>query len=305
MIYILGLGRSGSTLLDLLLGAHPEIWTLGEAFKLPYLLETARQPCGCGETLPSCEFWKDILPGLPLRRGAYPIGYFHEQYVHPDIRRRTYLRLDLMRKLVAGAVRGQAPVEANPAVEEFARHNATHFRIVRQAAQKGQAKDIRWLVDASKNPNRLFWLQQSGQFRFRVIRLVRDPRGVVNSTMRAGRRRPMMLRSTSGWIINNLLYFLLCKTLFEKEHVFQVRYEALVSQPEVVLQRIGHWLGVEGLSKVYKNFRQFTNHGIGGSSTRWEKTGVYLDERWKRELSQVEAAAVQLSTWPFRKVFRF
>ena len=50
LLYILGKGHSGSTLLDLLMGTHPQIWTLGEAQKFPIDLKK-NNLCGCGKKI--------------------------------------------------------------------------------------------------------------------------------------------------------------------------------------------------------------------------------------------------------------
>ena len=61
LIYISSNGRSGSTLLDMLIGIHSKCFTLGEFQVLPidYLYNT--QPCGCNRRVDSCDFWADII----------------------------------------------------------------------------------------------------------------------------------------------------------------------------------------------------------------------------------------------------
>jgi hypothetical protein len=70
VIYVAGVGHSGSTLLDLLLSSHPAVTSVGE------VRELARRPgprCTCGAPEPSaCAFWQKVEPrvreavGLPL-----------------------------------------------------------------------------------------------------------------------------------------------------------------------------------------------------------------------------------------------
>lgn len=66
-LYILGYGRSGSTLLDRLLGSHPEILSVGEIGRFHNCLkERERMPtyCACGEKLFECQHWGAILKKL-------------------------------------------------------------------------------------------------------------------------------------------------------------------------------------------------------------------------------------------------
>ena len=60
LIYIVSNGRSGSTLLDMLLGNHSNCFTTGEFQMLPADLMFNTQPCGCGSSISSCEFWTKI-----------------------------------------------------------------------------------------------------------------------------------------------------------------------------------------------------------------------------------------------------
>lgn len=78
IIYILSLTASGSTLLDLLLGAHPNIWTTGEAHTLPQQL-TENRPCGCGASLIGCEFWQSVLHKISLNSSSFSIDYFRRK----------------------------------------------------------------------------------------------------------------------------------------------------------------------------------------------------------------------------------
>src|SRR6185503_4540845 len=67
VIYIAGTSHSGSTLLDLMLNAHPAIFASGELLKLNRQLKIkdARKgthaPCSCGApSLWECPFWSAV-----------------------------------------------------------------------------------------------------------------------------------------------------------------------------------------------------------------------------------------------------
>src|SRR5438105_3013640 len=70
IVYIAGYSRSGSTILDILLGNHSQVISTGE---LVYLFEDWNNPtrsCTCGKPYGNCSFW-----------GSYqlPDGYTLEQ----------------------------------------------------------------------------------------------------------------------------------------------------------------------------------------------------------------------------------
>jgi len=72
LIFIASLGRSGSTLLDLLLGANPRIAGLGEVWKTLRLAGEDQHRCTCGQPGLECPVWGEVLkrrradPDLPM-----------------------------------------------------------------------------------------------------------------------------------------------------------------------------------------------------------------------------------------------
>jgi hypothetical protein len=64
-ILIAGAQRSGSTLLGILLGRHPQVTNLGETRRLP-LRWAEDAKCGCGVGMQSCPFWTAINQRLDL-----------------------------------------------------------------------------------------------------------------------------------------------------------------------------------------------------------------------------------------------
>lgn len=67
ILYIAGSGHSGSTLLDLLLGSHPHIESIGEIIKLPTYLDPkygrSNMKCTCNVDINDCDYWNRILRG--------------------------------------------------------------------------------------------------------------------------------------------------------------------------------------------------------------------------------------------------
>src|SRR5689334_5532357 len=63
LAYILGASHSGSTLLAMLLGAHPEACTVGQ-LGADTLDDPVRYRCSCGQPIRECGFWKDVRAGM-------------------------------------------------------------------------------------------------------------------------------------------------------------------------------------------------------------------------------------------------
>lgn len=82
LLLIRGLGHSGSTLLDLVLGGHPSIIGVGEAsrvllnasedlsitYRLNDWREQYTQPCTCGLMIDECPLWSRFFLGSPVNK---------------------------------------------------------------------------------------------------------------------------------------------------------------------------------------------------------------------------------------------
>jgi hypothetical protein len=288
VIYVLSSGRSGSTLLDLLLGQHPEIWTLGEAQILPWELRENRRPCGCGTSIQECDFWKPILPNLPLDQGDHPIEHFREKHNAGRVLRPRQLSEILLR---------HQSRESMSASREYAQLNAEYFATVWAAAQDRRDGEVRWLVDASKDVYRLWWLERSGYFDLWVIHLMKDPRAFVYSMVK---RNPKSLRRAirfaGRWVVENLTYAYVCASAALKGRTFRVRYEDLADKPGDTLQGIWEWLQADSVEFSRNDFRHYENHAVSGNPMRWQNTHIFLDEEWRRELPGNRATLVWIAT---------
>ena len=68
VIYLVGMGRSGSTLLDILLDSHSNIRALGGVRRLAHYAR--KHPCPCGApSFWDCEFWSDANRRLGKKKG--------------------------------------------------------------------------------------------------------------------------------------------------------------------------------------------------------------------------------------------
>ncbi len=100
-LYICSHRHSGSTLLDLFLGAHSKIESLGEIDFLPQDL-ALNDPCSCGSSIRDCQVWREVIErlsaklGVDIRANPYVLhlGYPKASGVTP-----TYL---LRRELMLG-----------------------------------------------------------------------------------------------------------------------------------------------------------------------------------------------------------
>ena len=74
---------SGATLIALLLGAHPEISTVGEMNGLRDV-DVDTYLCSCGEKIVECEFWQSATEKMHGQGFAFDIGNFDTRFVFDD-----------------------------------------------------------------------------------------------------------------------------------------------------------------------------------------------------------------------------
>jgi hypothetical protein len=69
LLFVLGVAHCGSTLLGRCLDMHAQVLCTGETLRAAKALEEGR-PCGCGQPIERCPFWRASWPKLAVRRGG-------------------------------------------------------------------------------------------------------------------------------------------------------------------------------------------------------------------------------------------
>ena len=304
LVYLLAASHSGSTLLSLLLASHPEICTTGE-LKATSLGDPSRYRCSCGMPIRQCPFWADVTRTMAAHGCSFDVtraathlntgaSSYEQWLLQPLVRRR---RLEILRDAALAlslSWRGR--------LAEFHRTNET---LVRALCERTGA---RMVVDSSKVGIRLKYLLRNPALDVRVIRLVRDGRGVAltytNSDEFADASSTQLRRGGSGdgrprdhlsfrdgaheWRRSNEEADALLTTL-DPARCATVTYEQLCSNPQTVLTSLWAFLGVAPTA-LDRQWRAMSRHVIG-NGMRFDSTeDVRLDERWKTILNASDLA---------------
>ena len=152
VIFLGGLGRSGTTLLERLLGQLPEVAPLGEVVHLWERGVLADEPCGCGRPFTACPFWRDV--------GERAFGGWTSMLAERVLALRH--RVDRTRRL------------ARIAHEDLPEYVRAYRRIYQAAAEAAQARTV---VDSSKHASLAYCLLEAGPQR--VIGLPSSGRATV------------------------------------------------------------------------------------------------------------------------------
>lgn len=249
IVYVMGSGHCGSTLLDMLLNGHQQIVGLGEVIRLPRLINEGKPPRH--RHLLDTPFWRDVTHRFE-KTSSIPLKHFDS--THPPWHAILSWGAD--------------------DIAQWAQPNQFFFSCIQQAT------GARILTDTSKIPHRLYLLAHSGLFDIKVIHLIRDGRAVINSYIRRRGRIGWGLRM---WAPQALSGFFLPRKL-PNQAWLRIRYETLATQPEETLKTICAFLGVSFEPQMLA-YRSQPYFGIPGNPMIYlENEDIVIDEVWKEEL---------------------
>jgi hypothetical protein len=293
ILYVGSWGRSGSTLLELMLGQVPGFVPVGE---LRYLWERGlgeRQLCGCGAPVPECPFWCAVLE--EAFGGADQVD--------------NKAMLALWRR-VDGLAR--VPWLLSPWRPEAMERDLTAFRQVLgrvyQAVRTVAGASL--VVDSSKYAAYGLIMGGVPGLDFRVLHLVRDSRAVAFSWMQRKRmpevvteERYMPLkspwRSAVFWDLENISLHLLrgsarrCQIL---------RFDDLAADPHAALRAALERIGIAGDLGFLRGGRLNLgpNHTVAGNPLRFRRGEIPIraDTDWRGGLGRGSRWIVTALTWP-------
>ena len=246
LLLIRGLGHSGTTILDLSLGAHPQLVGLGEAARIlerPAPGDESRGPaqlrrelrfkrnCTCGALAAECPVWGPMLDWLPAHDGR-------------SLAEKTLRLLD---------------------------------------GVKMHHPEARWVVDSYQDDMVLPFLEDP-DLEIRIVHLTRDLRSWVHSRSRDGRRRRQWLpglKPLLRWCrVNARQASRLDST---GRPVYRLGYEQLALDPEGSLRRLCRWLDIDFDARMLAPAQHSNSHILSGNRMRFDakqSASIRYDSAW-------------------------
>ncbi len=271
IIYIAGSGRSGTTVLDRVVGTYPGVASFNEVYRLLTEGMTDNNLCACGEHFSDCGFWRKIVADVfPHPGDIERVRFLHNRYDHT----RHVLRLLLFpygRKYQRG-------------LREYRQWLSRLYLAL--ARESGCSV----LVDSSKVPSRALLLSGLPGIRIHVVHLVRDLRAVSNAWMRK-KYNPAVGDSLPTYsIVRSVLFWYARQFTTEllklRMPYTRILYEEFVEHPNEALQSaMGSIESIQDVSLPFEkdgSINLDSLHSIGGNPVRFTTGPIFLrlDKKW-------------------------
>lgn len=281
LVYVLAASHSGSTLLTMLLGAHPDLCTVGE-LKATIPGDVAEYPCSCGERINLCPFWARVRAGMARRGLDFD---FAQPYVDLQSIDSAYVR-QVLRPLHRGwlleHVRDAALWLSPTARAQYALIRHRTAALVDTVCEISGQNII---VDSSKYGLRLKYLLRNPALDVQIVRVIRYGRAVAATYYIDERRLPMAQAALEWRRSNEEAEQLL--TSVDPARSIEVRYEQLCHDPAGGLARLFEFIRVDP-ARGTLDYRAREHHVIGNWMRTQKTSAIVLDERWRQQLTAVD-----------------
>lgn len=300
ILYIAGAGRSGSTLLEMILGNAPGYFSVGEILDFWSHAGNDDLRCGCGRPFAACPVWAEVLSRIQEKRtiNIQDVLALKE-------------RFDRTRSLpwmgLAGLFEGQALRRYQAALQAlYAEVNLVVGGAV--------------LVDSSKTPAHLYHLAQIPGIEVHVLHLVRDPRAVafswnnrpkIDPAYQGSERRMSQrsyINSALRWLVENAF---IEAFLRKAAKTTRMRYEDFCEQPFERLSAALNALGFqpEAASLTFlksPTFHLKPTHSVGGNPVRFSsEMSIQTRQDWQDQMTSSQKNLVTIVSWPCLKKYGY
>src|SRR5918997_213826 len=293
VLYVVGLGRSGSTVLSNSLGQVGGFFSGGELNFIWRHNVLENRLCGCGRPFHECPVWMEVMDEA------------FDGMDKVDAR-------EMMRLAHSGTRTRHIPLMLSPRGEGVLRDRLKVFldNYGRLYEAVGSVTGSRVIVDSSKEPAHGYAMSLVPGVDFRVVHLIRDSRAAAYSWLKKKPQpdtdtREHMVRfsptkSSVLWDSWNASAEALWRRTPEK--YLRLRYEDFVANPRKSLERILEFVGVTAELPLAgeREVMLGVSHTVSGNPNRFETGAVELrpDREWMQRMSPRDRALVTALTFP-------
>jgi hypothetical protein len=304
VLYIGGYSRSGSTLVDRMLGQIPGVVSTGELAYIWTHGVKQNRLCGCGSRFLECPFWSAV--------GQHAFGGWDAL----DVERTLLLERSVNRhRFLPFLIWPGARPEFDRDLRAYAAVLAALYRAIHVVG------DSRLIVDSTIDPAYGFLLRHVADLDLRLVHLVRDSRGTSHSWTRKVRRSDrvdevvyMRRFHPAVTAMRWTLYHSLVDVLGLLGNTpCVVRYEDFVTSPHKEIARIAQAaeLTIEparDLAFISDGEAELgINHTVAGNRMRLQHGPLRLriDDDWRGSLTSGHRRAVTIASWPLLRQYGY
>ena len=301
VLYVAGLGRSGSTILANTLGQVEGFFSGGE---LNFIWKHAlieNRLCGCGNPSRECPFWGPVFEG--------EFGGQSEA-----------LAREMMRLQYSGARTRHIPSMLTEGGRRKIRERLGKF-LDNTGRLYGAIRSVsggRVIVDTSKEPAYGYALGMAPGIDLRVLHLIRDPRAAAyswakkkpqpDSPEREFMHRKTPTQSAVLWDALNAAIEALWRDT--PESYLRLRYEDFIADPRGSFREILKLVGEEDADLPLEGEREVKlgiSHTVSGNPNRFDTGTVELrqDRAWQEKMKPRDKALVTAGTLPLLKRYKY
>jgi hypothetical protein len=274
VLAIIGRGRSGSTILDNILGEIDDFFSAGELHNLWKRGLVRGHSCGCGRPLGECPVWMDIIDQARQRFGG-PLPPPEQVVEWQD----TLVRPSRTRKLV-----NVSRASLISPLKDYVRLLDCLYSAI------AEVTGAHVIVDSSKRPAHAALLHLPAGISPYFVQLVRDPRAVSYSRTRVKgdvdereMRRDGAVRSALRWRERNLEAEIV-RERHSAASSLLLRYEDFVAAPGGSIADILSLVGESAEIPVSRDKEVILgeNHTAAGNPSRFKRGSIRLrmDDQW-------------------------
>lgn len=290
LIYIYSIGHSGSTLLDLLIGTLPGVFSAGELQGLPWkfsenLKENSQiiklNLCSCGKNFYQCTHWSQVInalsehKGIDLRKNPFKFDIaILNNPVHAS-HKKIHQKQNSLKKRIYKKI-----------VEKIVFSNYNYLLKCTQFAYKKQLKynwllfdtiekklGYNYIVDSSKNLLRLILLYSYRPSDVYLIINRKDYFNFIASNLVKRNNENISKETIIKNSISTILRFErnveLLNTYFKEIPKIETSYEEFAQAPKLVRRKFGEFIGYKSIDDHFQ-INTNSNHLIGGNPMRFK-----------------------------------
>jgi hypothetical protein len=287
IVFILGTGRNGSTLLDMALNSHTKVFSVGEMDHLEGDIQRkdGSSMCGCYTPIGDCQFWNKVWNSIKNKYQITenPFYYKGRQKQFSKLIRKPINGLDFIFALLNVFPNRPHRFFSKIYKEEIFDHIFEENKVFVVSDSMKSFKRALRISNYLKN-----------NYNFKFIHLVRDGRAVVYSYSKKSYTYYLKDKDNTKVKIEVKKYFdpqklaIYIKAwkrtnkqiqnyfkFFRKDSYLLLKYEALCSLPEEELKRVCNFIGMP-YEKEMLRLDRFENHIIRGNPTAKFKAKSFL-----------------------------